>query len=99
MRFISFLRQHARSVLTALPLIVVAATAHGTDSYNAANKQLTIASVAIGSATYSNVVVIVGAIVSGPAGTGPNGSGDVYNPASNQLIVRSVNVGGTIHYN
>jgi hypothetical protein len=83
MRCLSSLRHHAQSLTAALLFLVGAAAAYGADSYNPANKQLTIPTIAIGSATYSNMVVTVGKIISGPTGTSPNGSLDSYDPGTN----------------
>jgi hypothetical protein len=95
----SSVRRPARSILAALLLLVGACSAYGADTYDASNKQLTISSVVIGSATYSNMVVRIGAVVSGPTGTSPNGSGDTYNPANAQLTVRTVMLGNATFYN
>ena len=76
MRCISSCRHHVRSLTSALLLLTCAAAAQGADSYNPSNKQLTIPSIAIGSTTYSNMVVTVRNIVSGPIGTAPSGSED-----------------------
>ncbi len=92
-------RVHPRSLLAACLLLICAQAAFGADTYNTATKQLTMAAVSIGSATYENMVVTVGRIVSGPAGTTPNASVDSYNPADGQLSVPSVKVGGTSYFN
>lgn len=92
-------RGHTRSLLAACLLLVCAHVAYGADTYNAATKQLTMAAVSIGSATYANMVIRVGSIVGGPTGTAPNVSMDSYNPANGQLTVPSVNVGGTSYFN
>jgi uncharacterized protein (DUF2141 family) len=94
---ISSLRRHARSIFAALLFLFCTCEAWGTDSY--IGGQLTIPSVTIGSATFSNMVVTVAGIVIGPNGTGPNGSVDMYNPANNQLTVQSVTVGAKTYYN
>jgi hypothetical protein len=93
------LRFRAQAPLAALLLLIFANAAHGADTYNLMTKQLTMASVSIGSATYTNMVVTVGSIVSGPTGTTPNGSVDSYNPANGQLSVPSVMVGGAHYFN
>jgi hypothetical protein len=99
MRWISFLRRRARSfAVAALPLGCMAA-AHGADTYNPSNQQLSIPSVAIGSATYSNMVITVGNIVSRPVGTSAYGGEDSYDPVSNQLTVRSVTANGVAYFN
>jgi uncharacterized repeat protein (TIGR03803 family) len=99
MRCITFLRQHTRFLNGALLFLGCAAAAHGADTYSIGNKQLTIPVVVIGSATYSDMVVTVGDIVSGPAGSSPNGTVDSYDPGNNQLTVESVNVGPITYYN
>jgi hypothetical protein len=81
------------SLTTTLLLLCGATAAYGTDSYDPSNRQLTMSSVGIGSATYSNMVVRVGAIVSGPSGTAPNGNQDQYDPEHNLLAVQSVTLG------
>jgi uncharacterized repeat protein (TIGR03803 family) len=88
----------ARSCATAL-LLLTCGAAYGTDTYNIASRQLSIPSVAIGAATYSNVLVTVGAIISGPSGSTPKGSEDRYDPGNNQLTVQSVTVGAATFHN
>ena len=70
-----------------------------TDTYDAANRRLTIPALAIGSATYSNVVVTVGNIISGPTGTTPNGGEDSYDPGTKQATLQSVILGSTTYHN
>jgi VCBS repeat protein len=65
--------------------------------YNAG--QLTLPAVTIGNATYSDMVITVGHIVSGPTGTAPESSGDIYNPATTQLTVPEALVGATTYHN
>lgn len=65
--------------------------------YNAG--QLTLPTVSIGNASYSDVVITVGKIVSGPTGTTPQSSGDIYNPATGQLSVSQALVNGTTFHN
>jgi hypothetical protein len=92
-------RDVAMPVLTTVLWLAGTAASHGADSYNPATRQLTIPTVTIGSATYSNVVVTIVNIVSGPTGTAPTGSQDVYVPSSNQLTVPSATVGSNTYYN
>ena len=73
------------------------AAAYPADSYD--GTRLTIPSVVIGNATYSNVVVTVGKIVSGPTGTVPVGTSDTYDPASQQLTIPEVQFGSRTYYN
>ena len=82
-----------------LLLLVCAARAFGADTYEPSTHQLTMPTVAVGNALFTHMVVVVGGIVSGPAGTTANGSEDTYNPANNQLTVQSVLVGPTTYHN
>lgn len=68
------------------------------DSYNLSTHLLTIPTLGIGSATYSNVTVTVTSIVTEPSGTSANGTEDTYDPDSGNLTVQTVQVGsGTYH--
>ncbi len=89
----------ARAVSSALLLLSMAAQAHATDSYNPATRVLTIPTLAIGSATYSNVILTVAGIVTLPSGTAANGSADRYDPASGHLTVQSVSFNNNTYYN
>jgi hypothetical protein len=80
-----------------LLLLACAATAAGADTY--AGGQLSIPVLEVGSALYLNVVVTVGDIVSPPSGTAPNGTEDIFDPASNQLTVPAVTVGSNTYFN
>lgn len=95
----SFGKQHVRTVTATLLLIFMAASAHAADTYTPSNKQLRIPSVVIGSATYTNMLVMVGNIVSGPSGSTANGSEDSYDPRTNRLTVQTVNVGSATYHN
>ncbi len=53
----------------------------------------------IGAATYTNMIVTVGTIVSAPNGTSPNGPSDIYLPLANELVVPDVNVGSNQYFN
>jgi hypothetical protein len=95
-----FLRQCAQRLMTALMLSGAAAASYGADSYDPHHNQLTIPAITIGGATYSNMVVTVGGILSGPAGTMANGVVDTYDPATKQLTVPAVTVlNGATYYN
>jgi hypothetical protein len=61
--------------------------------------QLTLPSVSIGNAIYSDMVITVGHIVSGPTGTAPESSGDIYDPVTKQLTVPEALVGATTYHN
>jgi uncharacterized repeat protein (TIGR03803 family) len=90
--------KHGRTVAAVLMLSLGAAAA-AADTFNAADRQLTMQSVAIGSATYGNMVVTVGDIVSGPSGSAPSGAIDRYDPGTNQLTVQAVTLGTNTYFN
>ena len=93
-------RQFLDSIRTAaVALLLIAGTqaARAADTYDGA--RLTIPTVTIGAATYTNMVVTVGGIVSGPGGSSPNGDIDSYDPQSHQLTVPSVTYAGKPYYN
>jgi hypothetical protein len=96
MRLISSLAAPLRWLGMVL-LLVCGVQAYGADTYSAG--RLTMPTLVIGNVTYSNVVVTVGGILSGPAGTAPIGTVDTYNPANGQLTVQSVTLGGNTLYN
>ena len=89
-------RKNAR-ILAATLILTWTGAACGADTYNAG--ELSMPRVAIGGATYSNMVVTVGSIVSGPSGTGPYGVEDRYDPGSKQLTVQAVTAGSATYYN
>ena len=93
------LRRQGRSAFIGCSLLFGADLARGTDSYDPASRQLTSPALQIGSASYSNVVMTVGHIVSGPAGSSPGASLDTYDPATHQLTVPAVTVGPTTYFN
>ena len=78
-------------------LLAWSVQASGADTYSGG--QLTISSLAIGNATYSTVVADISALLGGPAGTGPAGSIDTYNPLTGQLSAQAVTLGSTTVYN
>ena len=98
MLFASSWNHQVRFVGLALLYLVGTAGAYGSDTYNSTTGHLTIPSVTIGSATYSNMVVTVSGIVS-YAGGPARGSQDTYNPSTNQLTIPAVIVGTTPLYN
>jgi phospholipase C len=89
-------RKNAR-ILAATLILISTGSAFGADTYNAG--ALSMPRVAIGGATYSNMVVTVGSIVSGPSGTAAYGVEDSYDPASRQLTVQAVTAGSATYYN
>jgi 6-phosphogluconolactonase (cycloisomerase 2 family) len=88
-----------RKLHAAVLLLIWAFPTHATDLYDAAGKVLTIPTLEIGSATYSDVKVTVGKIVTLPSGSFPNDSVDRYDPVSGQLTVPSVELNNAIYYN
>jgi len=94
-----FLHGWARPFFIVLVSLINVTQAHALDAYDPAIRELTIPSLQIGSAIYSNIVVTVGRIVSGPSGSAANGTLDKYNPGTGQLTVQSVAIGATIYNN
>ena len=97
MRHLSLLRCHARSLLTVLLLLCAAESQ--ADTYSTAPPTLTIPSLAIGGATFSNVVIhglsVADVIAPAPVlGGTPSGSVDSYNAVSQALFIPSVTVNG-----
>jgi hypothetical protein len=73
--------------------------AFGLDNYNLTTRQLTIASLTIGSVAYTNLVVTVGSIDTPPSGAAPYHLQDLYSPPLAQLYVAEVTVGTKTYYN
>ena len=67
-------------------------------TFNASKNQLSIPVITIGSATYSNMVVVVGKVVSGPTGASSHGVPS-YDPASGEMVVPVVTLGNNTYYN
>jgi uncharacterized repeat protein (TIGR03803 family) len=99
LQFASSLIHRARAPVIAVLILVCAGIAHGADRYDAASRRLSIPTLAIGGGIYSNVVLTVGSLVSGPTGSTPAGSEDSYDPATNRLTVQTVTVGPATYYN
>jgi uncharacterized repeat protein (TIGR03803 family) len=99
MPYVSSRCLQARRWVIVLALLIGAPAVYGADTYNIATRQLTIPSIVIGYATYSDMVVTVGTIVSGPSGNTALGSVDTYNPGNNQLTVQTVTVGAATFHN
>jgi uncharacterized repeat protein (TIGR03803 family) len=96
MRFSSYDFQLAQLLAAAQLLLVGSGAVLGEDTYN--GTELSIPSVGIGSATYSNMVVTPASIVAVQGGKA-NGSADSYNPANNQLTIPAVYYAGTTFTN
>jgi hypothetical protein len=86
-----------RIAAASLLLLGLARAAGAVDAYNGST--LTIPVIAIGDASYSDMVVTVGSIVSGPSGTTPVGTGDSYDVATRHLTIAAVAVGSQLYYN
>ena len=89
------------AVCLAVSWLAGLGVAHATDTYDVATQQLSIPSLRIGNATYSNVVVTVGlnGIISGPVGTAPEFPPDFYFPLAKALYLQSVSIGPAVYYN
>jgi hypothetical protein len=86
-------RHAARTLAIFIAVLVCARVAGARDTYDSVNSELSIPAVTIGNATYSNMVITVGGVLSGPSGTSPYGNQDTYNPANRQLTIPAVLVG------
>ncbi len=98
MRDASSTRRYHRAFMATVALLASTFQAHSTDVFTAPNV-LTIPTLEIGVATFSNVVLTIGSIVTPPSGTSPNGFFDTYNPVNNQLTVPAVTSGSNIYFN
>ncbi len=83
MHFTSSKRLFARPLTAACVLLACTASAFGADNFSAG--RLSISSLTLGPVTYSNVVVAVGSIMSGPAASTSIGSEDSYDYSTGQL--------------
>jgi uncharacterized repeat protein (TIGR03803 family) len=90
---------HFARPLVACLLTLIGAAASAADTYDLATRQLTLSSVVIGGATYSNMIVTVGDVISGPSGSSANGNQDSYDPSSNRLTIQTVTANSTAYYN
>ncbi len=61
--------------------------------------QVSLPDVTIGNAQYTDLVVRIASITSGPTGTGPEASAATYDPSTGQLTVPAVTVGSKTYYN
>ncbi len=86
------------SLFSAVLMLCCASAAHAADTYNPATKQLSIPALVIGNASYSNVVVNVGSVLSDQQGA-PDGSADTDNPTNEELTIPAVNVGAKTYTN
>jgi hypothetical protein len=61
--------------------------------------QLLMPLVDIGNVVYTNMLVTIGKVVSGPSGTSPIGTAVIYTPLNNELTIPSGTIGTTTYYN
>jgi hypothetical protein len=87
----------AARLLAMTLLLTLASRAVAVDVFSQGILQ--IPSVTIGNATFSNMVVSITGVTSGPAGMGPLTIGDSYDPTTNLLSVAAVQVGANTYYN
>ena len=87
----------AQSIAAAGLLLGCALAASAADTYSAG--QLTIPTLTNGPVTYTNVVVGVGAITSGPSGGAAITTVDSLSTATGQITVPTVHVGANTFYN
>jgi hypothetical protein len=80
-------------------MFAAATRAGAVDTYDPATRQLTIPTLKIGAATYSDVVVGIARVVSGPSGKLVIGSVDSYDLATGELKVPEVFVGSAAYFN
>ena len=64
-----------------------------------ASGKLTIPTITLGNVTYSNVVVSIAGIVSGPTGTAPQGTSVTFSAGADELTLPEVSFGNTVYYN
>jgi hypothetical protein len=94
-------RLQARTILLAFACFAGPTLSYGSDTYDAADHQLTIPELQFGNATYWNMVVTPGTVL-GVAGGAPTGFWDAYAfiyPSGFELIAPSVVVGPTTYTN
>ena len=87
-----------KKALISINLLFTVAQVWAIDTYNAANGQLTIPIVQVGSVTYNNVEVTVGEVIKINGGI-PEGAKDSYNTITNILNIQAVLVGNTTYTN
>jgi hypothetical protein len=76
-----------------------ALSARASDTYDPATRLLTVPRLSIGVASYANVVLQVGVIVTPPTGQKAVGIEDTYDPATGHLSVPAVSINGQTYYN
>jgi hypothetical protein len=91
------MRVSIRGLGVSLVLAAGALPAAAVDVYSGGT--LTLPTLVIGNVTYSNVQLSVASILGGPAGSGPAGSVDSFDPLTGQLTVQSVSIGSNTFYN
>jgi hypothetical protein len=91
-------RQRAPSLLPGLVFLVCAGHACAADIYNPTTRELTLPSISIGNATYSNMVVTPASILCIQGGE-PDAPQDTYNPVDSQMNLLTVTAGTTSYTN
>lgn len=95
----SLSRQPAAFLLVMSLVFGYVGVTQAADTFEPSSRRLTMTSVSIGTATFTDMVVTVGAIVSGPTGSSAYTSADTYDPVSGHLSVPAVTVAGKPYYN
>jgi beta-glucanase (GH16 family) len=90
-------RRAAQSL--AATLLALTATAAAADSYDPATGQLTIPQLQLGAATYTNLVVTIGTVMTPPHGATASGGSDSYDVDNQQLTVPTVTADGATYHN
>ncbi len=85
--------RHTQSVAAVGILLACAVGAHAADTYSAG--QLAIPTLTNGPATYSNVVVTLGGITSGPPVSAAISNVDSFDIGTGQITIPAVQVGAT----
>ena len=87
----------ARSAAGVAACLLLGPFGHATDTYDGTH--LAIPTMLVGSATYADVVLTVGRVISGPTAGPASGIADSYDPATGVLTVPAVVFGSRTYYN
>ncbi len=91
-------KRYTRAFLTVLALLTAAYKAQAVDVFTSPNI-LNVPTLRVGSATYSDVVLTLRAVVAAPSGRSPNGAEDIFDPVTRELTVPTVRVGKKTYFN
>ena len=89
-------------VAAAVLGLAVTNPSFGADTYNPTTRQLTVPSISIGSATYTNVLISpisVSDVLAYTLGGTPGSVGDTYDPVTGRLSIATVTVGNSSYAN